>query len=147
MKRTMLRMFVLAGLALAGVVGTAGPAVAAPQLTITARYAFLGDTPDTIVLVGKYTCGPYAVGAPERGVIDLGIEQVVNGVGLNGHGYLEPSVCNGQPQWYAAELTAYAGSFVRGTGSWSASGYLEGPEGLQHVYVPPTTIRIRGGGR
>lgn len=143
MKKMMPHILPLAALALAGVVGPAAPAFAASGLSITARQVRLGDTPDTVVLVGGYTCGPYAGGAPERGVIDLGVSQVVDGVTVTGIGYLEPTVCTGQPQRYAVELTAYTGSFASGRATWSASGYLEGPDGLQHVFVPPRHIRIR----
>jgi len=160
------RMLVVAGLTLVGVVasatpaaavgsatpaaavGSASPAPAGAGLSITVRRAVLGDTPDTIVVTGRYTCGPFPGGAPERGVLDLGVTQIVNGVEVNGIGYVEPTVCDGLPHRYTAELTAYPGPFARGAATWGASGYVEGPGGavMQHVYVPPTPIRLRSGG-
>ena len=57
---------------------------------------------------------------------------LVTGAGSpHGIGYLEPRVCTGEPQWYAAELLATAGRFTRNTAQWSASGYVEGPGGVQ----------------
>ncbi|HYN96247.1 MAG TPA: hypothetical protein VES42_20575 [Pilimelia sp.] len=132
----------VAALAAAALVVPATPAAAA-GLTITGRYAFLGDTAASVVLVGQYSCGPFPGGVPERGVLDLSVEQVINGVRVNGIGYLEPTVCTGAPQWYATELSAYTGSFVPGAARWSASGYVEGGGGMQHVHVPPAPVRIR----
>lgn len=136
------RVLVVSLLAAAALVVPSSPAVAA-GLTVTGRYALIGDTATSIVLVGQYSCGPYPAGVPDRGVVDLEIRQDVDGVPVNAIGYLEPRVCTGEPQWYAAELLAYAGSFVPGPARWSASGYVEGPDGVQHVHVPPTRIRLR----
>jgi hypothetical protein len=136
------RILVLAVLAVAAVVVPSAPAAAA-GLTVTGRYALLGDGSASVILVGQYNCGPYPGGVPDRGVIDLGVRQVVGGVTVTGIGYLEPRVCTGEPQWYAAELPATAGTFAPGAAQWSASGYVEGPGGVQSVYVPPTRIRIR----
>ncbi|MBE1487885.1 hypothetical protein [Plantactinospora soyae] len=166
MTRMLPRLLAGFGLALAGLAGPATPATAqtdaspsptdataatstatatatATGLTITARYALLGDTPDVVVLVGRYSCGPYPDGVPERGVVDLGVRQLVDGVETAAFGYLEPQACDGEPRWYAAELRGYAGSFVTGAANWSGSGYVEGPGGMQHVHVPATPIRIR----
>jgi hypothetical protein len=138
---TVRRIVALAVLVAAVVVVPAAPAAAA-GLAVTGRYALLGDDSASVVLVGRYTCGPFPGGVPDRGVIDLSIRQTVGGVEVTGIGYLEPRVCTGEPQWYAAELTATAGTFARGAGRWSASGYVEGPGGVQSGSVPPTRIRI-----
>ncbi|HEU5111042.1 MAG TPA: hypothetical protein VFT95_21080 [Micromonosporaceae bacterium] len=136
------RVLVVAALAASALVVPSSPALAA-GLTVTARHAVIGATADRLVLIGRYTCGPFPGGVPDRGVIDLEIRQRVNGVEVNAIGYLEPAVCDGQPHGYAADLVSYTGSFVRGTGRWSASGYVEGGGGMQHVHVPPAPIRIR----
>jgi hypothetical protein len=136
------RVLVVAVLAAAALVAQSAPAAAA-GLTVTGRYALLGDTSSSVVLVGQYSCGPFPAGVPDRGVIDLEIRQDVGGVGVNAIGYLYPSVCTGEPQWYATELVAYAGSLIRGAARWSGSGYVEGGGGMQNVHVPPTGIRIR----
>jgi hypothetical protein len=136
------RVLVVAVLAAVALVVPSTPAVAA-GLTITGRYALLGDTATSVVLVGQYSCGPFPTGVPDRGVLDLEIRQDVNGTPVNAIGYLTPTVCTGEPQWYAAELSAVEGSFVRANARWSASGYVEGDGGLQNVHVPPTRIRIR----
>lgn len=131
-------------LALTFIVVPATAASAAPGLTVTARWALLGDDPTAVVLVGRYSCGPFPAGVPDRGVIDMGVDQVVDGVTVRGIGYLTPTVCDGQPQWYAVELTTYGGlTFRRATAAWSASGYVEGGGGMQNVYVPPARIRIQ----
>ncbi|GIJ64103.1 hypothetical protein [Virgisporangium aurantiacum] len=127
---------------------TADPAttatVTATGLTVTARWALLADDPTAVVLVGQYSCGPFTGGVPDRGVIDMGLTQVVNGVEVRGIGYLTPTVCDGTGQWYAVELTAVGGAtFRRAAARWSASGYVEGDSGMQNVSVPPTRIVIR----
>jgi len=136
------RALVVTVFAAVALVVPSAPAAAA-GLTVTGRHAVLGDTAASVVLVGRYTCGPYPGGAPDRGVIDLEIRQTVGGVEARAIGYLEPAVCDGVPQPYAAELSAVVGAFARGTGWWSASGYVEGAGGMQNVHVPPTRIRIR----
>jgi hypothetical protein len=136
------RALVVVVLAATALVVPAAPAAAA-GLTITGRHALIGDTPGSVVLVGQYSCGPYPAGVPDRGVIDLEIRQEVDGVPVNAIGYLEPRVCDGELQWYAAELLSFAGSLVLGAARWSGSGYVEGPGGMQHVHVPPARIRIR----
>jgi hypothetical protein len=104
----------------------------------------LSDRGTSVVLVGQYTCGPYPGGVPTRGVIDLSLSQTVSGAEVRGFGYLEPRVCDGQPQWYAAELTVGSGgAFQRGRARWSASGYIEGSSGVDPVSVPPTAIRVQ----
>jgi hypothetical protein len=122
----------------------AATAAADTGLTVSARWALLSDDPATVVLVGEYTCGPFPGGVPDRGVIDLGVDQRVNGATRRGIGYLTPTVCDGTPQWFAAGVSTVDGSaFRRASATWSASGYVEGPGGLQHGSVPPTTIQVR----
>jgi hypothetical protein len=124
--------------------GMSGSGVASAGLTVAARWALLGDAPTAVVLVGRYSCGPFPDGVPDRGVIDLGVTQVVGGAEVRGIGYLTPTVCDGTAQWFAAELTAVGGvAFRRGTATWAASGYVEGGGGMQHVSVAPTRIRIQ----
>jgi hypothetical protein len=119
-------------------------ATADAGLTVTARWALLSDAPATAVLVGQYTCGPFPGGVPDRGVIDLSLNQQVNGATRRGIGYLTPTVCDGSPQWYAAGVSTVDGTaFRRASATWSASGYVEGGGGLQHGSVPPTAIQIR----
>jgi hypothetical protein len=121
---------------------TASTIVAAP--TLNARWALLSDRGTSVVLVGQYTCGPFPSGVPDRGVIDLSLSQTVGGVEVRGFGFLEPRVCDGTPQWYAAELTVGSGGvFQRGRARWSGSGYIEGPNGVEPVSVPPTAIRVQ----
>jgi hypothetical protein len=121
---------------------TAGTAAAADEgLTVTARGADLGGEGTSVVLVGSYSCGPFASGRPDRGVIDLSIEQVRRGSTVTAIGYLEPSVCDGTRQRFRATLTA-AERLRAGAATWGASGYVEGDTGLQHVHVPPTSITL-----
>jgi hypothetical protein len=136
-----LAALVLAGAAL--LVPAAPASAVAGGLTVTARTALLEAGGTSVILVGQYTCGPLDGGVPDRGVIDMGVRQTVGGVQVTGIGYLTPTVCDGQPQWYAVELTAVTGTFQLGPARWSASGYVEGSTGLQSVSVPPTRIRIR----
>lgn len=139
-------VFLITALLMLTPAGTAaaGPATTATGLTVTARWALLADSPTAVVLVGQYSCGPFAGGVPDRGVIDLGVTQVVDGVEVRGIGYLTPTVCDGTRQWYAVELTTVGGAtFRRATARWSASGYVEGDGGMQNVSVPPTRIRIQ----
>jgi hypothetical protein len=113
-------------------------------LTVRARWALLSDDPATVVLVGAYTCGPFPGGVPDRGVIDLAVDQRVAGATRHGIGYLTPTVCDGTPQWFAAGVSTVDGTaFRRANATWGASGYVEGSGGLQHGSVPPTPIRIR----
>ncbi|MGN9908624.1 hypothetical protein ACTMTJ_13860 [Phytohabitans sp. LJ34] len=131
-------------LALILTLSPATTAAADTGLTVNARWALLSDDPATVVLVGTYTCGPFPGGVPDRGVIDLGVDQRVNGATRRGIGYLTPTVCDGAPQWFAAGVSTVDGTaYRRATATWSASGYVEGPDGVQHGSVPPTTIQIR----
>jgi len=139
-KRILAALVLTLGFAVPASTASANTTAAAP--TLTARWALLSSN-TSVVLVGQYTCGPYPSGAPERGVIDLGLNQTVNGAEVRGIGYLEPRVCDGLPQWYAAELTSVSGAFQRGRARWAASGYIEGPPGVERVSVPPTAIRIQ----
>jgi hypothetical protein len=94
-----------------------------------------------VVLRGTYSCGPFASGRPDRGVIDLSVEQHRPGGTVAAFGFLEPAVCDGTSQPFEVTLTGTGGERFRpGTPSWSGSGYVEGDTGLQHVQVPPTRI-------
>ena len=111
------------------------------ELTLTAETATLGRHRTSVVLQGTYTCGPFASGRPDRGVIDLSVEQDRAGGSVQAFGYLEPAICDGSPQPFRATLTGTGGErFRQGAAIWSASGYVEGDTGLQHVQVPPTPI-------
>lgn len=118
---------------------TSSHAVGPGTLTVTARYAALSAGRTQALLVGTYSCGPFAAGVPDRGVVDLKVRQVVHQVEVRAIGYLEPTRCDGEPHPYAEPLTAVAGTLRRGAATWSASGYVEG----DGVFVPPTPIRIR----
>jgi hypothetical protein len=122
----------------------ASPASAvADGFTVTARAGSLQAGGTTVTLAGRYTCGPFAGGVPDRGVVDLTLTQTVDGMVTTAFGFLTPTVCDGRPQRYAVNLTAVNGTFQPGRALWSASGYVEGSTGLQSVSVPPTPIRIR----
>jgi hypothetical protein len=122
--------------------GTA--AAAATGLAVSARSAGLAADPVTVVLAGRYTCGPFPGGMPTGGVVDLTVEQGADGATVRGFGYLTPSVCDGRWQPFTADLTAFGGpTFVVGSATWTASGYVEGSGGTQTVFVPPTKIRIQ----
>lgn len=110
-------------------------------LMLTADTATLGPHRTSVVLGGTYTCGPFASGHPDRGVIDLSVQQDRAGSTVAAFGFLEPAVCNGASQRFAVTLTGTGGKrFRQGPATWSASGYVEGDTGLQHVQVPPTPI-------
>jgi hypothetical protein len=118
----------------AGVAADAG-------LTLTADTATLGPHRTSVVLGGAYSCGPFASGRPDRGVIDLSVEQTRTGGTVTAYGYLTPSICDGTSQPFEVTLTGTGGKrFRQGAATWSASGYVEGDTGLQHVQVPPTPI-------
>jgi hypothetical protein len=123
--------------------GGAGAVAAAEGLTVTASSAQLGPEGTSVVLRGSYSCGPFATGRPDRGVIDLSIEQVRGGHTVGAFGFLEPSVCDGKSHAFEVTLTGTGGQrFRAGTGTWAASGYVEGDTGLQHVQVSPTRITL-----
>jgi hypothetical protein len=110
-------------------------------LTLTADTATLGPHGTSVVLGGTYTCGPFASGRPDRGVIDLSVQQDRAGSTVTAFGFLEPVVCDGASQPFQVTLTGTGGKqFRKGAATWSASGYVEGDTGLQHVQVPPTLI-------
>ena len=110
-------------------------------LTLTAETATLGPHRTSVVLGGTYTCGPFASGRPDRGVIDLSVQQDRAGSTVTAFGFLEPVVCDGASQPFQVTLTGTGGKqFRKGAATWSASGYVEGDTGLQHVQVPPTPI-------
>ena len=123
----------------------AGPSAAKQTgLTIQARSARLVPGGATVTLTGHYTCGPFPNGTPDRGVIDLTVRQPAGSAEVVGYGYLEPTRCDGTAQRFTATVnTNGTGAYRRGAAQWSASGYVEGGGGLQHVFVPPTAIRIR----
>jgi hypothetical protein len=132
-------LFITVALMLTPAGAAAGQSTAAAGLTVTARWALLSG-PTAVVLVGQYSCGPFAGGVPDRGVIDMGVTQGA----VRAIGYLTPTVCDGTQQWYAVELTTVGGATLRrAAATWSASGYVEGDTGMQNVSVPPTRIRIQ----
>lgn len=118
----------------------AGPAAAASAgLTVTARFVLRNAGGASVTVAGTYSCGPFAGGVPDRGVVDLSVTQST----VVGYGYLEPTVCDGSAHWYAVEVSSVGEPYRRGPAQWLASGYVEGDGGMQHGYVPPTPIRIR----
>jgi hypothetical protein len=139
----MARRAVMVLLVLTAILASAVGAAADPGLTLAAETATLGPDRTSVVLRGTYTCGPFATGLPDRGVIDLSIEQGRPGGTVASFGYLEPSVCDGTSQPLEVTLTGTGGKrFRRGAAAWSASGYVEGDTGVQHVQVPPTPITL-----
>ena len=135
------RAIVTVLLGLTVVLFPAGALAAEAGLTLTAKKATLGRDPTSVVLRGTYTCGPFASGRPDRGVIDLSVQQDRAGGPVTAFGYLEPAVCDGRRQSFRVTLTGTGGmGFRPGAATWSASGYVEGDTGLQHVQVPPTPI-------
>lgn len=129
---------------LAITVGSAPEVAAQEGLTLEAQSATLRDQRTSVVLRGIYSCGPFASGRPDRGVIDLSVEQERSGGTVAAFGFLEPTVCDGTAQPFQVTLTGTGGSrFRRGAAVWLASGYVEGDTGLQHVHVPPTSITLR----
>jgi hypothetical protein len=112
-------------------------------LTLTAETAMLGPHRTSVVLGGTYTCGPFASGRPDRGVIDLSVQQDRESGTVAAFGFLEPAVCDGTTQPFEVTLTGTGGKrFRQDAATWSASGYVEGDTGLQHVQVPPTPIAL-----
>ena len=112
-------------------------------LTFETRHANLAADPIAVVLRGTYSCGPFPGGVPDRGVIDLTVRQAGTSEQVTGFGFVEPTVCDGTSQRFTAEVTAVSGSFRRGLATWSASGFVEGANGTQNVFVPDTPIRIK----
>ena len=128
---------------LGAVAGASPSASADPGLTLSASSANLGSGRTTVTLTGQYSCGPFASGVPDRGVIDLTVVQAKGRRTVTAYGYLEPTVCDGTDQPFAATLTVTGTTlFQKGAATWSASGYVEGDTGLQHVTVPPTPITL-----
>jgi hypothetical protein len=131
---------------LVGLIAALIPAVglaADAGLTLRAGTATLGPDRTSVVLRGTYTCGPFASGRPDRGVIDLTVEQNRAGDLVRAFGFLEPTVCDGTSQQFQAPLTGTDGQrFKQGAATWSASGYVEGDTGMQNVFVPPTGIAL-----
>jgi hypothetical protein len=94
--------------------------------------------------MARTTVTVLASGRPDRGVIDLGVQQTRGSTTVAAIGYLEPSICDGTSQPFNVTLTSTGGQrFRRGAATWSASGSVEGDTGLQHVQVPPTPILPR----
>jgi hypothetical protein len=124
-------------------VGGAEAVAADDGLTVAATSAELGPHRTSVVLRGSYSCGPFVSGVPERGVIDLSVEQVRQGRTVTAIGFLEPSVCDGTSQPFDVTLTGTGGQrFRAGAATWAGSGYVEGDTGLQHVQVAPTPITL-----
>jgi hypothetical protein len=146
MTRSLPRIAAALTLGLTGALVPPAAASAAAGLTVEARYAVVSGGGLRATLVGNYSCGPFPGGAPARGVIDLGVTQVVAGSEVRAIGYLEPTRCDGAEHSYRVALETVVGALRRGAGLWGASGYVEGPEpggGFQHVHVPPSPIRLR----
>jgi hypothetical protein len=138
------RATVIVLLALTAAVIPAAGMAADAGLTLTADTATLGPDRTGVVLRGTYSCGPFASGRPDRGVIDLSVEQHRPGGTVAAFGFLEPSICDGTSQPFEVTLTGTGGErFRQGAATWIASGYVEGDTGLQHVQVPPTPIVLR----
>jgi hypothetical protein len=139
--------------ALASAVLALTPAVLVPTGAAAAAQAGLSFTASSAVrlpgnfsvrLTGTYTCGPFAAGVPDRGVVDLTVSQTTSAGTINGYGYLDPAACDGAAHPYAVEVTTFGEqAYRRGPGQWSGSGYVEGDGGMQHGYVSPTPIWIR----
>jgi hypothetical protein len=112
-------------------------------LSVTATTATLSPGGTSVVLEGTYSCGPFASGRPDRGVIDLSIQQRHAGRTVAAIGYLEPAVCDGTSEPFEVTLTSTDGGRLRkGAATWSASGYVEGDTGTQNVHVLPTPIAL-----
>jgi hypothetical protein len=121
----------------------AAAAAADVGLTLTADTATLGPHRTSVVLRGTYSCGPFASGRPDRGVIDLSVEQRQPSGMVTAFGFLEPAVCDGTSQPFEVTLTGTGGRrFRQGAATWAGSGYVEGDTGLQHVHVSPTPIAL-----
>jgi hypothetical protein len=137
------RTIVLLVVVWAATVGGADVVAAQDGLTVTATSAELGPHRTSVVLRGSYACGPFASGVPDRGVIDLSIEQVRRGHSVAAFGFLEPSVCDGTSQPFEVVLSGTGGQrFRAGAATWAGSGYVEGGTVLQHVQVGPTPITL-----
>lgn len=113
------------------------------QLTATSARIAAGGT--VVTLAGTYRCGPFPSGQPDRGVIDLTVSQARPQGQANAFGFLEPSTCDGTAQPFRVPLQD-SGNGIRfrpGQATWAASGFVEGPGGVQSVFVPPSPIRLR----
>jgi hypothetical protein len=135
---------VAAAMAVAASAAGVTPAGAAQAgLTVAVDTVAVGSPRTGVVAEGTYSCGPFASGAPDRGVVDMTVQQVRAGATATAYGYLEPTVCDGTPQAFTISLTGTSDRrFRAGTAVWSVSGYVEGDTGLQHTYVPPTAITV-----
>lgn len=110
-------------------------------LTVAVDTGTPGPGRTTVVVAGHYSCGPFSSGTPDRGTIDLTLHQRHGRRTVTGHGYLDPTTCDGTDQLFTATVTAVGtGRFHRGDATWSASGYVEGDSRLQHTAIPPTAL-------
>jgi hypothetical protein len=89
-------------------------------LTLTADTATLGPHRTSVVLRGAYACGPFASGRPDRGVIDLSVEQTRTGGTVTSYGYLTPSICDGTSRPFEVTLTGTGGKRYRQGGQLGA---------------------------
>ena len=142
--RRILTVLAAAVLAPALLVPAGAAAAAQAGLSVTAGSVVRHPGGMTVTLTGTYSCGPFAAGVPDRGVIDLTVSQAGAAGAINGYGYLDPTACDGAAHPYTVELTTYGEqAFQRGPARWSASGYVEGDGTMQHGGAGPTPIRIR----
>lgn len=141
-RRARVAAVVTGAMALALGTAAAAPTAAGAEagLSVTITGGERGSPHTDVVVDGTYTCGPFAGGVPDRGVLDLTVTQARRGA--TAYGYLEPTTCDGTPQPFTAQLTGTSPQrFRSGPASWSASGYVEGDGGvLQHTSVPPTAF-------
>src|SRR5688500_12441351 len=79
--------------------GAATAAQAGLSFTASSAVRLPGNV--SVRLTGTYTCGPFAAGVPDRGVIDLTVSQTSAAGTLNGYGYLDPAACDGAAHPYA----------------------------------------------
>lgn len=130
------------GVALALGLVTPAPA-GADGLEVQAFHARLGTPRTTVLVQGRYTCGPFTAGIPDRGVIDFTVTQTRGGTTLTAYGYLEPTVCDGTSQPFGVAVIGVTDRPFRvGPATVSASGYVEGDGELQHSGFGPDPIPI-----
>lgn len=138
-------MMVAITVAMTMVVAVAGPgtAAAAEGLAVAIDTGDLGPGRTTVVVAGAYSCGPFAAGVPDRGTIDITVQQRQGRRTVTAYGYFDPVVCDGTDQAFTATVTAVGTTPFRvGPATWSASGYVEGDGTLQHTSVPPTAFTL-----
>src|SRR5688500_16258718 len=93
---------VAVALAVAVAAGSPGTAAAAEGLAVDIDSGALGPGRTTVVVAGDYSCGPFAAGVPDRGVIDITVRQRQGRRTITAYGYLEPTVCDGSDQPFTA---------------------------------------------